>query len=151
MHFVEQNINFNKNATESKMKNPTYSFKRRTLYFNSYKNRKLKVKLWWVGAHKRKKRAFLYRLFCPKKFFLHLCFISMCSVLNTLSEYTYFSILLPFLHINIIKNLQCILFLFHVGCSQRFFYFESEMFLIRFFLGSRRTQDCFISTEYRKE
>ena len=114
---LNKNINFNKNETESRMKNPTHSFKRRTLCFSSYKNRKLKVKLWWVGARKRKKRAFLYRLFCPKKFFLHLCFISMCSVLNTLPEYTYFSILLPFLHINIIENLQCILFLFHVGCS----------------------------------
>ena len=114
---LNKNINFNKNETESRMKNPTHSFKRRTLCFSSYKNRKLKVKLWWVGAHKRKKRAFLYRLFCSKKFFLHLCFISMCSVLNTLSEYTYFSILLPFLHINTIENLQCILFLFHVGCS----------------------------------
>ena len=27
MDFVEQNINFNKNETESKMKNPTHSFK----------------------------------------------------------------------------------------------------------------------------
>ena len=35
---------------------------------------------------------FLYRLFCPNKFFLIMCFISMYSVLNTLSEYAYFYI-----------------------------------------------------------
>ena len=115
MHFVEQNINFNKNATESKMKNPTYSFKRRTLYFNSYKNRKLKVKLWWVGARKRKKRAFLYRLFCPKKFFLHLCFISMCSVLNTLSEYTYFPYFFHFYILTSSKTFSVFYFYFMLG------------------------------------
>ena len=55
------------------MENPTV-FERRTLCFSSYKNSKLKVKLWWDGAYKIKKRSYLYRLFCPKKIFLTFMF-----------------------------------------------------------------------------
>ena len=40
---------------------------KRTLCFSSCKNRKVKVKLWWVGAREWNKRAFLYRLFNLKK------------------------------------------------------------------------------------
>ena len=38
---------------------------RQSLCFSSYKNRKLKIKLWWVGAGES-----LCRLFCPKGIFL---------------------------------------------------------------------------------
>ena len=75
----KKNKNFNKNKMESKMENSTHSF---TLCFSSYKNCKLKVKLWWVGARKRKKRTLLYHLFClctvyfvRRKFFLFLFFV----------------------------------------------------------------------------
>ena len=66
----------------------------------------------------RKKGDFLYRLFCPKKVFLAFAFISIHSLLNTLSEYTYFYIsknitsytfLLVF---KIVESLQCILKIF---------------------------------------
>ena len=33
MHFVEQNINFNKNEAESKMKKPTHSFRETNFVF----------------------------------------------------------------------------------------------------------------------
>ena len=86
---MNKNINFSKNETESKMEYPTHSF-RETLCFSSYKNRKLKVNLWWVGARQRKKRTCL---FCPKEIFLTFVFyLNLYSVLNTLSEYTYFYI-----------------------------------------------------------
>ena len=53
----------------------------------------LKVKLWWVGARERKKKdIFGTFYFVQRKFFGHLCFMSMYSALNTLSEYTYFYI-----------------------------------------------------------
>ena len=85
---LNKNIKFRENKAKSKMENPTHSFRERgTLCFSTYKNCKLKVKLRWVGARERKKRGhFLYRLFSPKDNF----FISMYSVLNALSEYTYF-------------------------------------------------------------
>ena len=68
---LNKNINFNWNVTESKIENPRET----NLVFQSpCKNRKLKVRLWWAGARKRKKRA----VFVP--FILsegkHLCFIS---------------------------------------------------------------------------
>ena len=53
---LSKNIIFNKNETESKIANMV--LERRTLRFTSFKNRKLKVKLWWVGVCDRKKKAF---------------------------------------------------------------------------------------------
>ena len=73
---LKKNIKFIKNETESKMENPTHNFIETNL-----KNHKLKVKLAWVGACERKNRAF-----CAT-FILY--FISMYSVLITLSEYIY--------------------------------------------------------------
>ena len=75
---LNKNINFNKNGTESEI--PHTILERQTLCFSSYNNRKVKVKLRWVGARERKKRAFLYRLFCPKKIFG--IFISMSVFLT---------------------------------------------------------------------
>ena len=75
---LNKNINFNKNKTEPKMENHTV-LKRRTLCFSSYKNHKLKVKLWWLGPPERKKRHFLYYLFCLKEIFLT-CVLSQCIV-----------------------------------------------------------------------
>ena len=76
-----------------KWKIPHTVLERRTLSFSSHKNCKLKVKLWWVGAHERKKRAFcIVFFFVWKELFYDCCFISMYSVLIALSEYTYFYI-----------------------------------------------------------
>ena len=61
---------------ESKIENPTHNFKEMNLVLQLI----------------NKKSTFLYRLFYPKEFFYHLCFISMYNVLNTLAEYTYFFI-----------------------------------------------------------
>ena len=97
-----------------KWKIPHTVFERRILCFSSYENRKSKVKLWWVGASERKKRAFFvaFNLFTVSRL---LCFISMYSVLNTLSEYTYFYISKNItsytflLVLKIVESLQCIL------------------------------------------
>ena len=70
---LDKDINFHKNETTSKMENPIV-LEERTLCFSSYKDRKLKVKLWWVGAHERK-IGFLYRLFYRKEFFLTFRFL----------------------------------------------------------------------------
>ena len=77
---LNKNINFNKNETESKMKNPTHNFKTRTLCFSSYKNHKLKVKLWWVGARTRKKRAFFVPFTLCEGIFFNICVLSQCVV-----------------------------------------------------------------------
>ena len=64
----------------------------RTLCFSSYKNRKLTVKLWWVGACERKKSTLFVSFILSEENFLNICFVSMYSVLITLPEYTYFYI-----------------------------------------------------------
>ena len=110
---LNKNINFNKKRMELKILQ--IASDRWTLCFSWYKNRKLKIKLLWVGACKRKKSKFLYRLFCPKETFLTTCFISIYSVLTTLLEYTYFYILKKhyfiyfLLAFKIVESLQCIL------------------------------------------
>ena len=93
---LNKNIYFNKNKAGSKMKNHLHTYthtllQRSALCFSSYKNCKLKVKLWWVGAAK-KKWNFCNVCFVRRNFFKDLCFISMYGVLNTLSEYIHFYI-----------------------------------------------------------
>ena len=85
---LNKNINFNKNKRESKMENPIHGSERWTLWFCSNKNRKLKGKLWWVGARERKKRASFVPFILSGGNFFNIC----ACVLNTLSEYTYYYI-----------------------------------------------------------
>ena len=59
--FVEKTSNFSENETESKMENLPYTFRETNLCFSSYKNSSLKIKLWWIGARKREKKAFFLR------------------------------------------------------------------------------------------
>ena len=55
-------------------------FDGRILCFSWYKNRKLKVKMWWVGACERKKRAFFVPLILSEGNFLNICVLSQCIV-----------------------------------------------------------------------
>ena len=75
-----KNINFNKKETESKMEKSTHIFGWRTLYFSSYKNRKLKVKLWWVRACERKNRAIFVPFILSEGNFFKICILSQCIV-----------------------------------------------------------------------
>ena len=75
-----KNRNFNKNETESKMENPNAVLERRTLWFSTYKNRKLKVKLWWVGAREWKKREFFVPFILSEGNFFNICVLSRCIV-----------------------------------------------------------------------
>ena len=79
---LNKNINFNKNETESKMENPTHSFRKLNLLLqlSSYKNSKLKVKLWWVGTRERKKWAFFFPFSLPEGNFFNICVLSQCIV-----------------------------------------------------------------------
>ena len=59
-------INLIKTKCNWKWKIPQIVLGRRTLCFNSYKNNKSEVKLWWVGARERKKRAFFVPFLLPE-------------------------------------------------------------------------------------
>ena len=102
-----KNMNFNKNETESKMENP------------SFRERNLVLCRW--SSRKKKRGHFCTVYFVRKNFFKHLCFISIYSVLNTLSKYTYFYIsesntsCTSLLVFKIVESLQCILSIAHRG------------------------------------
>ena len=75
--FVEKkNQNFNKNKKESKTENPIHSFRKINLCFSSYKNRELKVKLWWIGACERKKSAFFVTFILSEESFFNIRVLS---------------------------------------------------------------------------
>ena len=88
---------------------------RRTLCCSSYKNRKLKVKPWRVGARERKKSAFFAPFILSEENFFKFCVLSQCIVswirFQNIHTFTYqktlFYILL-LLVFKIAKRLQCI-------------------------------------------
>ena len=65
---------------------------RQTYCASDHKNLKLKVKWMSWGSRKKKESIFCNVYFVQRIFFQQLHFISMYSVLNTLSLYTYFHI-----------------------------------------------------------
>ena len=69
-----------KTKRNRKWKIPQTVFERQTLCVSSYKNRKFKVKLWWVGARKRKKWAFFVPFILSEGHFFNICVLSQCVV-----------------------------------------------------------------------
>ena len=63
-----------KSKRNRKWKIPHTVLQRWTLCFSSRKNRKLKVKLWWIGARERKKRTFFVPLILCEGIFLWFVF-----------------------------------------------------------------------------
>ena len=53
---LNKNINLIKTKRNRKLKILHELLERQTFWYSSYKNRELKVKLWWAGARERKKR-----------------------------------------------------------------------------------------------
>ena len=87
---LTKNINFNKNKTEWKWKIPQTVLERRTLCFRSYKNRKLKVKMWWGGGPERTKRAFFVPFILSEENFFKI-FLSQCIVYRIHFQYIHTS------------------------------------------------------------
>ena len=110
---LNKNINFIKNGTESNMENSTRNFRKTNLGLHLIKNRKLKIKLQWVGARKRKKMAFSYRLFCAKEIFFNICVLSQCIVhwihFQNIHTFAYEETLLLAFCFKTVESLQCIL------------------------------------------
>ena len=75
---LNKNINFIKNEKESKWEIPHTVFERQTLCISSYKNHKLKVKLWRVGACKRKQRESFVPFILSELNFFNLLVLSQC-------------------------------------------------------------------------
>ena len=69
-----------KTKRNRKWKIPHTVLDRRTLCFSSSKNRKLKIKLWWVEAHNRKKKAFFVPFILTEWKFFNICVLYQCIV-----------------------------------------------------------------------
>ena len=105
-----------KTKQNQKRKIPHAVLERRTLCFNAYRNRKLKVKLWWIGVRERKKRAFFLPFILSEGNFINNCVLSQCIVywihFQNNHTFTYqkeiksYRFLLVF---RIAESLQCIL------------------------------------------
>ena len=78
---LSKNISFNKNEMESEMENPTYSFRETKLALQLILESQIKSKTVMNCSSPKKKVV----IFCTADFVL--CFVSMYSVFNTLSEY----------------------------------------------------------------
>ena len=71
---LNKNMNFNKIETESKMENSAYSFREKSLVLQLIQESQIKSKTMMSWRARKKKEAFLYRLFCPKEIFLTFAF-----------------------------------------------------------------------------
>ena len=87
-----------------------------TLCFSSYKNRKLKVNLWWVGARKRKKRVFFAPFILSEGNFFNICVFAQCILywihFQNIHTFTYQKTLLHALLLLVFKTVEsfhCIL------------------------------------------
>ena len=91
-----------------KWKIPYTVSERRTLCFSSCKNQKLKVKLWWVGARERKKRAFFVPFILSEGIFFNICVLSQCIVywihFQNIHAFTYQKALLHTLFCLLLKS-----------------------------------------------
>ena len=103
-----------KTKRNRKWKIPHALLERLNLCFDSYKNRKLKVKLWWVGAREKKRAFFVY--FVWREFFFNICDLSHCTVywihFQNIYTFTYKKTLLHALLLLVFKifqSLHCIL------------------------------------------
>ena len=59
---------------ESKMENSTHSFREKNLVLQLIQKSQIKSKTVMSWSSRKKKKAFLYRLFCPKEIFLTFVF-----------------------------------------------------------------------------
>ena len=90
---LKKYIDFNRNKKGSKMEDPTHSFRETNLALQLIWDSRIENKaLMSWSSRKKKEGIFCTAYFIQKKFFSHLCFTSVYSVLNKLSEYTYFYI-----------------------------------------------------------
>ena len=107
---LNKNINFNKNETESKMEIPHTVLDWRTLCFSSHSNCKLKVKLWWDIACKRKREGIFCTIYFVWRKFFNISVLSQCIVywihFQNIHTFTYQKTLLHTLCCLFLKSFQ---------------------------------------------
>ena len=78
------------------------------MFFSTYKNRKLKVELWWIEAPKRKKTTFFVPSILPKANVFNICVLSWCIVywihFQNMATFTYGKTLIHTLFCLLLKS-----------------------------------------------
>ena len=127
-----------------KRKIPHPVLERRTLCFSSYRNRKLKVKLWWVGARERKKRAFFVPFILSEGNFFNICVLSQCIVywihFQNIHTFTYQKSLLHTLFCLFLKSSKA----FSVSLNEKKNYLNVPLFKESFILEGITTNSILL-------
>ena len=89
--FLNENINFNKNGTESKKENPARSFRETNLVLQLIQESQIKNKTVMSRSLPKKKEGIFCTIYFIRTNFFNICFISIYSLLNILPAYTYFT------------------------------------------------------------
>ena len=115
-----------KTKRNRKWKIPYTVLERRNLCFSSYKSRKLKEKLWWIGARKGKKKAFFVPFILSEETFLNICVLCQC-----IAQWIHFQDIHTFTYQKTLLN-TLLLLLFKVveSLQMAFRPFELEFFLV---------------------
>ena len=141
--FLNKNVTFIKTRRNRNWKIPHTILERQTLCFSWYKNRELKVKLWWVGGHERKKSTFLVTFILFKGHFFNICVLPQCLVYCI---YFYISKVIHTLLLLVLKSSK----VFNVSLSNTFIYHLNKLvfmgvscFLCFIFLDDRNILSCY--------
>ena len=81
-HFflLNKNINFNKNETESKIENPTHSFRETNLVLQLIEESQIKSKTIMSWSSQKKKESIFAQFILSEEKFLNICELSQCIV-----------------------------------------------------------------------
>ena len=112
---LNKNININNNEMEMKMENPTHRFRETNLVLQLIWDRKLKVKLWWVGVREKKPKkngTFFVTFILSKGIFFKICVLSQYIVywihFRNIPTFTYQEALLYTLLLLVSKSLKAV-------------------------------------------
>ena len=100
---LNKNISFDKNETESKMENPTHSFRETNILLRLIEESQIISKTLMSYSSLKKRGHFLYVVFCPKEIFLTFVFYLHTFTYQNTIHHT-----LLLLVFNIVESLQCI-------------------------------------------
>ena len=110
--FLNKNINFSKNETESKMENTPHSFRETNLVFQFIWELQIKSKAVMGWRSKKKQRAFFVTSILPKGHFFNICVLSQCIVywihFQNIHTFTYQKALLHTLFYLFLKSLKTV-------------------------------------------
>ena len=106
-----------KTKRNRKWKIPHRLLERLILCFSSYKSREWTVKLWWVAARERQKRAFFLTFILSEGHFFNICVLFQCIVywlnFQNIHTFTYQKTILHTLFLLVFKTVESLRCIFY--------------------------------------